>query len=509
MLLSRIRRLPESAAIRRIVVGTLVYNLLAFVWAVSLSFGVTPAKASSGADQACSSIRPGTAAATFSWPRAAGAYQVWLDLSLFDNGFLPGSFAAAGPISASTTSYTWQGLSPSLPHYYRVNALYPDGWHLLKSGSFVTGQCQGPASIQRAAQECSASAPGKVKATFSWAPSLVSGAEQHLDLSVYDLGFAPATFTGTGPIAAGESSFTWDGLQPGVRYFWRVNTRNSGVWQASQTGSFVTLSCGASAVLGSAAGPNAELLQLRDRLAAQVEASGINAAAAVTDLQTGESIAVNGDTPRLAGCTLNWFVILSVMIDLQEDRYPESDVGDLIAQTIYGSNPITARTLLLKTGGSVPAGVYKISGLLARLGMSSSVFDHPPAYPDEFSLRGWPNIVTANDVNRALTSFYHGAIVNMQWRDYLLDKMTGVKPGLQYLIPAGVGYGTVSHKNGFSWVTGGWIDNDIGIVTFDSGGSTYAYAISFFTQDVPTKYDDIPLGQSVSSMVWQYFANRY
>jgi hypothetical protein len=32
MLLSRIRRLPESAAIRRIVVGTLVYNLLAFVW---------------------------------------------------------------------------------------------------------------------------------------------------------------------------------------------------------------------------------------------------------------------------------------------------------------------------------------------------------------------------------------------------------------------------------------------------------------------------------------------
>ncbi len=196
-------------------------------------------------------------------------------------------------------------------------------------------------------------------------------------------------------------------------------------------------------------------------------------------------------------------------IDLQEGRYPESDVGDLIAQTIYGSNPITARTLLLKTSGSVPAGVHKINGLLARLGMRSSVFDHPPAYPDEFSLQGWPNIVTANDVNRALTSFYHGAIVNMQWRDYLLDKMTGVKPGLQYLIPAGVGDGTVSHKNGFSWANGGWIDNDIGIVTFDSGGSTYAYAISFFTQDVPTKYDDIPLGQAVSSMAWQYFVNRY
>jgi beta-lactamase class A len=509
MLWPRIRRLPKSAAIRRIVVGTLVYSLLSFVWAVSISFGTAPAEATSGVGQACNSIWPSTAAATFSWPRAAGAYQVWLDVSLFDNGFLPGSFAAAGPFSPDTSSYTWQGLSPGLPHYYRVNALYPNGWHVVKSGSFVTGQCQGAASIQWATQECSTSAPGKVKASFSWAPSLATGAEQFLDLSVFDVGFAPATFTGMGPLAAGESSYAWDGLEPGVRYYWRVNTRIAGVWQASQTGSFMTLSCGTSAVLGSATGPSPGLLQLRDRLAARIADSGIDAAVAVTDLQTGESIDVNGDTPRLAGCTINWFVLLSVVIDLQESRYPESDVGDLIAQTIYGSNPITARTLLLKTAGSVPAGVYKINAFLARLGLGSSVFDHPPAYPNEFSLRGSANIVTANDINRALTSFYQGAIVNMQWRDYLLDKMTGVKPGLQYLIPAGVGYGTVSHKNGFSWADGGWIDNDIGIVTFDSGGATYAYAISFFTQGVPTKYDDIPLGQAVSSMAWEYFANRY
>src|SRR4030042_647688 len=97
MLLPRTRRLPESAAIRRIVVGALVYSLLAFVWAVSVSFSAAPAEASSDVGQTCSTMRPGTAAATFSWPRAAGAYQVWLDLSLFDNGFLPGSLSAARP----------------------------------------------------------------------------------------------------------------------------------------------------------------------------------------------------------------------------------------------------------------------------------------------------------------------------------------------------------------------------------------------------------------------------
>ena len=100
-------------------------------------------------------------------------------------------------------------------------------------------------------------------------------------------------------------------------------------------------------------------------------------------------------------------------------------------------------------------------------------------------------------------------MVNWQWRDYLMEKMTGVKPGLQYLIPAGVGDGTVSHKNGFSWVASGWIDNDIGIVTFDTSAGTRAYAISFYTQDVTTEYADIPVGQSVSRMVWQYFADRY
>jgi len=504
-------RVPARApASRRIVVTTLVYSLLVFVWAAASPLSAPPTRAASGVDQACSNVLPGSTAVTLSWPRATGAHQVWLDLSLFDNGFEPGTYAAAGPFSPNTTSYVWQSISPGLPHYYRVNALYADGWHLLKTGSFVSGQCQwGPASIHWTTQECSTSMPGKVKVSFNWAPSLTPNSQQWLDLSQFNNGFAPNTFVGMGPIVAGESNLVWDGLAPAAPHYWRVNSLTAGGWQSSQTGTFTTLSCSMPNALGSAAAPNPGLIQLRDELTAEIAASGINAAVAVTDLQTGESIDVNGETPRLAGCTLNWFVLLSVVIDLQEGRYPEGDVGTLIAETIYGSNPITAHALLIKTGGSVPAGVTKINNLLARLGMRNSVFDHPPAYPDEYSLKGWPNIVTANDVNRALASFYHGAIVNIPWRDYLLDKMTGVKPGLQYLIPAGVSYGTVSHKNGFSWVPGGWIDNDIGIVMFDSGGVTYAYAISFFTQDVPTKYDDIPLGQAVSSMVWQYFVNRY
>jgi len=492
----------------RIAVRNGLCSFLVVAWAVTVSVPGPQNTGNGPIEQACSAANPGTTEVTFSWPAAPGAHGVWLDLSLYSVGFDTGAFVGVGPLPASTTSYTWPGLAPSTPYHYRVNALYDDGWHALKVGSFISGQCgQPPVPVQSVSQQCSGDSPGMVAVTFNWAPTLLLGGSQWLDLSLYDTGFAGGTFVGKGPLPGGQSSLTWDGLMPAALYYWRVNTQGADSWRGSPTWSFGTLSCGAIAPFG--VEPNAGFSQLRDRLAAAISDSGFNVAVAVTDLQTGESIDVKGDDPRHAGCTANWFVILSNVIDLQNGRYPESYVGGLIARTIWGSNPITAHELLIKTGGSVPGGVYKVSDLMARLGMRNSVFDHPPAYQDEFSLRGWPNVITANDVNRALAQFYHGGVVNWQWRDYLMEKMVHVKPGLQYLLPAGVGNGTVSHKNGFSWVSGGWIDNDIGIVTFDSSGGRRAYAISLYMQDIGTEYADIPIGQTVSRLVWQYFSNRY
>jgi len=33
--------------------------------------------------------------------------------------------------------------------------------------------------------------------------------------------------------------------------------------------------------------------------------------------------------------------------------------------------------------------------------------------------------------------------------------------------------------------------------------------ISFYSQDVPWKYADVPLGQTVSKLVWEHFAEKY
>jgi len=363
-----------------------------------------------------------------------------------------------------------------------------------------------PVAIQItvSAEQCDISSPGSVSAVISWIPS--RHGEQWLDISLFNNGFTPGTFVGTGPLPPGANRFVWSGLRPGFTHFLRINTRSRLGWEPSQTIAFPTQACGDDAALPQ---PNEELIDLGERLRAEIADSGLNAAVAVTDLQTGESIDVNGDDPRLPGCTINFFVLLSVVMDLQEGLYGEDEVGDLIARTVWSSNPITARDLLNQTGmGDLGAGLAKVGELLDVLGLSVSTYDHPPAYPQE-SLQGSANLLTANEMNRALAALYEARIVEPAWRDYLLDKMTGVKPGLQYLIPAGVDDGVVSHKNGFFADPSGWVDNDAGIVVFDRSGNRYAYAISFFTENVSYKYADIPLGQTVSRLVWQHFSSRY
>lgn len=258
-----------------------------------------------------------------------------------------------------------------------------------------------------------------------------------------------------------------------------------------------------------------DFLELRESLQAEIKNAWFDIALSVTDLQTSQTIDIKGDQPRLPGCTMNFFVLLSSIIDLENGFYPESEVGELISSTIWGSNPITARTLLIKTGsGDLYRGIDKVNNLLASLGLQSgtnpALFDHPPAYPHESRFGRNNNVITANQTNQALAKLYKGEILSPEWRDYFLKKLTRVKPGLNYLIPAGVsGPAQVSHKNGFFWDTTGWVDNDIGIVIFERNGKQFAYAISLFMEQVPRKYADIPFGQKISRLIWEYFNNKY
>jgi beta-lactamase class A len=354
--------------------------------------------------------------------------------------------------------------------------------------------------------ECRGTGAYDVRVFFLWGPS--RSGPQWLDLSIFNNNFAPGTFIGVGALGADRWGFVWDGLSQGTTHFARVNTLTPSGWHTSRTLSFYTPVCDPSLV---SPPPAQDMLTLRSNIEQAIARHGINTAVAITDLQTGETIDVRGYEARLPGCTINLFALIRVVVDLQQGRYPEPAPGDLIGQTINRSDPITARTLMkyYVGGGDLGRGMQEVNEFMHALGMNDTLMDHPPAYPHE-SLFGYiDNRITARDANRGLQALWDGRALGPGWRDYMLRKMTLVKPGLNYLIPAGIGYGaTASHKNGFLYAEG-WADNDIGIVWFERGGRRYGYAISFFTQGVPTKYADIPLGQTISSLAWQWFVGRY
>lgn len=68
------------------------------------------------------------ASVRFSWRPASDASQEYLDLSLQDNGFAPGTYVSAGPLDGAASSYTWNGVRTNVRHYYRLNTLTVDGW---------------------------------------------------------------------------------------------------------------------------------------------------------------------------------------------------------------------------------------------------------------------------------------------------------------------------------------------------------------------------------------------
>ena len=233
-------------------------------------------------------------------------------------------------------------------------------------------------------------------------------------------------------------------------------------------------------------------------------------AIAVTDLQTGSSVDVKGDSYQLSGCIMNIFVLVATMLDVQQGAYSLDDVSGTIAATIWSSNTTTARTLYRKTGGNdLGAGVRKVGRLInERMGMQGTLIDHPPGYPAETLGRDPNNWISANDANRGLTALWNGGILSDPYRVYLLDALLQVSPTLNYLLAYNP-HGRVSHKNGWLYEDGGWVDNDSGIVRFVKDGTEYAYAITFLSQDVEQFKAEVALGQQLARITWDWFNAAY
>lgn len=198
-------------------------------------------------------VAGGTAASRFSLPATPSV--TYVDLSLFDNGFAPGTFlsSAGQDSSANPIMLRWSGLRPASMHYYRINALVGLKWIELERGMFETPDCQ---VVQRLACDPVANAFPAISVTFRVPyPGILEHAgpvETWLDLSTLPNDFADGTFVGAGPFAVRSASsadifgstFEWSGVLIGWRHYWRTNTLFTPFgWVGQQGGTFLALGC--------------------------------------------------------------------------------------------------------------------------------------------------------------------------------------------------------------------------------------------------------------------------
>jgi hypothetical protein len=139
---------------------------------------------------------------------------VWLVQAFI--GSRSGDYACPGPGAVAAQA---PGTVTSPPVGTTVSAALPSGPPAL---NFLSTACAG----------------GSANVTFNWTPTSAS-TTQWLDLSLTDNSFGPASFVGAGPLDGRSSRYSWNGLQSGLAYFWRVNDLTAGGWMTSATGAFV------------------------------------------------------------------------------------------------------------------------------------------------------------------------------------------------------------------------------------------------------------------------------
>lgn len=181
--------------------------------------------------------------------------EMWIDLSLFDNGFASNTFLGLGPFRhhpADNSVIRWRRLRPASQHYYRVNGLFGNRWIEIGRGEFETPNCGFVTSLS-----CQmGNGTGNVQFEVPPASPIpgLTPIQQWIDLTLssnpvnplLDNGFPPDTFVSAGPFKATGDSFLWRGMRPGLLHHYRVNTLyvgNDAQWITQFSGAFRPLSC--------------------------------------------------------------------------------------------------------------------------------------------------------------------------------------------------------------------------------------------------------------------------
>jgi hypothetical protein len=254
------------------------------------------------------------------------------------------------------------------------------------------------------------------------------------------------------------------------------------------------------------------MTSLKDQLFASISdyesRVGLDVALAVTDFQTGETISINGNVAHKTGCVINLFALLAAVDQFQSGDASPSGLEYSIKKGIGGSYPPEVKNFMQAIFGYYPSGVEYARALMNSWGMKMAWYDHIPYYGGE---NPPANILTALETNRILFRLWRDELFEETWTHYTLGVLRDSYAYVDYILPKYLPwYATVGHKIGYYWDYDGWVNNDVGIVTWTGDdGYTKAYAISYFSQYAPSEYAGYSFGGVLSSDVWDVMSARY
>lgn len=257
--------------------------------------------------------------------------------------------------------------------------------------------------------------------------------------------------------------------------------------------------------------PGVDMGALKQQAEGLVNAYGGWNAVTITDLQSGESLSINGARAQPAACTIKIFIMMAIAQDIAGGKYTADSVAALVYSAMGPSATPPARELIRIAGdGDVGTGIDRIHGIMTGLGMKASIMRHPPGYSWEvYDLGAGENELTTDELNMALGKIYKRQALSDSATDYMLWSMTLATPFLNGSLGGPLPQeATLYHKIGLigpSYNT--W--NDAGIVTFERNGRRYAYAISVLSSYTGSYREGYILGYQLSQVAWSAFSSHY
>jgi hypothetical protein len=258
---------------------------------------------------------------------------------------------------------------------------------------------------------------------------------------------------------------------------------------------------------------SADMLGLQGQLASTIadyeSVNAIDVGVAVTDLATGETLSVNGNVVHKTGCVINLFALLAAVDQFQAGNASPSGLEYSIKKGIGGSNPPEVKNFMEAIFGDYPDGVVYARQLMAGWGLKVATYDHIPYYGGSDSPP--PNVLTPLETNSILSRVWNDQLFDAQWSDYTISVLRDSYAYVNYILPKYLPWNaTVGHKIGYYDDDDGWVNNDVGIVSFTGAdGQEKAYAISYFSQFGRSEYDGYSFGARVSLDVYDFMAPRY